>query len=120
MNMLSFGAVTSADACQRVFEQGQYVRTSDGFTGYIYEDSGDPEESRTYQIVICERDEERLVSASEVTLWVPKAGDEVVNAFGETGEFLHRYDVRTSVVKWKEFPLPQICLSASLEPICTD
>jgi hypothetical protein len=59
----------------RAFKVDQYVITPDGFTGYIYEDNGGPEESRPYHIAICEQNEERTVSASEVTLWVPKAGD---------------------------------------------
>ena len=99
----------------RLFESGQYVTTADGLTGYIHEDNGG-----VYQIVLCERDEERTVSAGEVTLWMPKAGDEVANAEGETGEFLHRYDERTSVVRWSEFPLPQIWLTSKLEPVWRD
>jgi hypothetical protein len=59
----------------RAFKVDQYVTTSDGLTGYIYEDNGSHEESGPYQIAICERDEERSVSASELTLWKSKPGD---------------------------------------------
>jgi hypothetical protein len=51
----------------QAFKTGQYVNTADGFTGYIYEDNGS-----NYQIAICERDEERNVLASELTLYTPK------------------------------------------------
>jgi hypothetical protein len=60
---------------ERAFKVDQYVTTSDGLTGDIYEDTGQHEEKRPYQIAICEHDEERWVSASDVTLWVPKLGD---------------------------------------------
>jgi hypothetical protein len=102
------------------FKVGQYVNTSDGFTAFIYADCGRREESRPYQIAICEHDEERSVSASELTLWVPKAGESVMDAHGEVGEFLHTYGDATSVVKWKSFPLPEIRLNSGLEPIWTD
>jgi hypothetical protein len=69
------GGLIQADCGTRAFKVDQYVNTSDGLTGYIYEDNGGDEESRPYQIAICEHDEERSVSASEVALWSPKAGD---------------------------------------------
>lgn len=55
---------------KRSFRVGQYVTTSDGLTGFIYDDDGGPEDGRPYEIAICERDEERFASASELTLWV--------------------------------------------------
>jgi hypothetical protein len=54
----------------RLFKVGQYATTTDGLTGFIFEDTGS-----AYNIAICEHDEERSVSASELTLWSPKAGD---------------------------------------------
>jgi hypothetical protein len=48
---------------------GRYVNTQDGLTAFIFE--GDREESPTYQVAICERDEERTASANELALWVP-------------------------------------------------
>jgi hypothetical protein len=65
---------SNTDSC-RAFNVGQYVTTPDGLTGYIFEDNGSYEDSRPYRIAICERDEERSVSASEVALWVPKADE---------------------------------------------
>jgi hypothetical protein len=59
----------------RAFKVDQYVKMSDGFTGYIYEDTGHREEASPYRVAICERDEERVLSASELTLWMPKAGE---------------------------------------------
>jgi hypothetical protein len=59
----------------RAFKVDQYVNTADGFTGYVYEDNGGHEESRPYRIAFCAQDEERNVSASELTLWAPKAGE---------------------------------------------
>jgi hypothetical protein len=59
----------------RAFAAGQYVTTQDGLTGYIYEDHGGPEEDYPYRIAICEHAEERSVSASRMTLWVPEPGD---------------------------------------------
>lgn len=58
----------------RLFKVDQYVNTLDGLTGYVYADNGSHEENRTYEVAICERDEERFCSASELSLWVPKAG----------------------------------------------
>jgi hypothetical protein len=60
----------------RAFKVDQYVSTSDGLTGYVYQDNGNHEENDPYQIAICERDEERCSSASELTLWTPKAGEQ--------------------------------------------
>ena len=114
------GGIIQADCRVRAFKVDQYVNTSDGFTGYIFEDNGNREENRPYQIAICERDEERCVSASELTLWSPKAGDPVVDSHGEVGEFLHTYGDDTSVVKWKSFPLPEIRFNTNLEPIWKD
>ena len=126
MNTLNLDPTTSDAAVfikgLRAFQPGQHVRTYDGLTGYIYEDNGAPDEDRPYQIAIYERDEERSVSASEVTLWVPNAGDRIVERSfedGEKGEFLHMYGDGTCVVKWDTFPLPQIVLCASLEPACS-
>jgi hypothetical protein len=116
------GAIIQADSV-RAFKPGQYVNTSDGFTAYVYDDNGLHEENRPYQVAICEHDEERCYSASELTMWIPKAGDGVVEANcgdGEIGQFLHTYGDDTSVVKWKSFPLPEIRLNSSLEPIWTD
>ena len=48
------------------FLTDQYVNTQDGLTAYIY---GKDDESRTYQIAICEHDEERNASESELTLY---------------------------------------------------
>lgn len=48
------------------FLTGQYVNTQDGLTAYIY---GQNDESLTYQIAICDHDEERSASASELTLY---------------------------------------------------
>jgi hypothetical protein len=103
----------------RTFKFGQYVNTSDGLTGYVFEDNGGDECNR-YKIAICRGDEERCYSASELTLWVPKAGEPIMDAHGEVGEFLHTYGEDTSVVKWQCFPLPEIRLNTGLEPIWTD
>jgi len=62
------GGIAQADSV-RAFKVDQYVNTADGFTGYIYDDNGDHEESGPYRIAICERDEERRCSASELILW---------------------------------------------------
>jgi hypothetical protein len=59
----------------RLFKVGQYVNTSDGFTAFVFSDSGNDEDGGPYQIAICERNEERSASASELTLWMPKPGD---------------------------------------------
>jgi hypothetical protein len=98
------------------FKIGQYVKTSDGLTGYVF--GGD--ECNPYQIAICSGDEERCYSASELSTWAPKAGEPVADAHGEVGECLHAYGVDTSVVKWKCFPLPEIRLNTGLEPIWAD
>jgi hypothetical protein len=66
---------TEADHAVRALKVDQYVNTTDGLTGYIFEDNGGYEDSRPYRIAICERDEERSVSASEVSLWIPEPGD---------------------------------------------
>jgi hypothetical protein len=68
------GGAIQADCGVRAFKVDQYV-TSNGLTGYVYDDNGGHEESRPYRIAFCERDEERNCSASELTLWVPKAGN---------------------------------------------
>jgi hypothetical protein len=112
MNTLNFDS-------SHAFKFGQYVNTSDGLTGYVFEDNGG-DECRPFQIAICRGDEERCYSASELTLWIPKAGEPVVDAQGEVGECLHAYGAATSVVKWKCFPLPEIRLNTGLEPIWAD
>jgi hypothetical protein len=104
----------------RAFKVGQYANTTDGLTGYIYEDNGGDDECRPYQVAICEHDEERCCSASELVLWSPKSGEPIVEANcedGEVGEYLHAYGDGTSVVKWKSFPLPEIRLNTSIEPV---
>jgi hypothetical protein len=114
------GGIIQADSI-RAFKPGQYVNTSDGLTGYVFWDNGGREEDRPFEIAICERDEERCCSVSELTLWVPKPGDSIVDCEdGEIGEFLHTYDDDTSVVKWKSFSIPEIRLNTTIEPIWRD
>lgn len=62
----------------RAFRPGQYAATRDGLTAFIYE--VDHEEN---QIAICERDEERTVSASELTNWSPQNGSRVTEIDNE-------------------------------------
>jgi hypothetical protein len=105
----------------RAFKPGDFVRVKEDGPAYVYEDSGSHEEKRSYQVVFCERDEERCCSASELTK--PKAGDRVAVRNcedDEAGEFLHAYGEGTSVVKWKSFPLPQIWSNTNLEPAFTE
>ncbi|MGY4501084.1 hypothetical protein ACVWYH_005015 [Bradyrhizobium sp. GM24.11] len=50
-----------------IFKLEQYVTTSDGSTAFIFgEDNG------AYKIALCDRDEERTASASELTRWAPR------------------------------------------------
>jgi hypothetical protein len=67
----------------RAFKVDQHVTPGDGNAGYVHGDNGGHEESRPYSIAICERDEERSCSASELVLWERKAGGKV-NLSGRT------------------------------------
>lgn len=99
------------------FEAGQYARTSDGFTAYIY--GRDYEEN---QIAICERDEERTASASELIPWVPQNGDRVAEADNEGSPVGTIVDagVEVSLVVWKGL-LSQVSFANSrLFPVWTD
>jgi hypothetical protein len=103
----------------RAFKTGQYVKTSDGFRGYIFGDSGDCEENQPYQIAICERGEERCVSASELALWSPKASERVIEANNEDcviGTVIDVFDECRALVKWQGFTRLQSWLYADLEP----
>jgi hypothetical protein len=106
----------------QAFGAGQYVRTSDGFTGMIIGDSDDHE---THEIMICERVEYRHIPASELRCWKPTPGEPIVSmAFedeAEVGVFLNTHgDGTFSFVQWKSFPLPQIMRSRDLEPVVRD
>jgi len=106
----------------RAFKAGQYVNTADGFTGYVFEDNGDNEDG-PYQVAICEHDEERRCSASELILWAPKAGDSVVEANSENGVqgiVVDIDDDGRSVVKWKCFLQTQTWFNTNLEPALND
>jgi hypothetical protein len=105
----------------RAFKTGQYVKTSDGFRGYIFGESGDREENRTYQVAICERDEERNVPASELTWWSPKASERVIEANNENcviGIVIDVFDECRALVKWQGFTRLQSWLYADLERAC--
>ena len=97
----------------RAFKTDQYVTTSDGFTAYIYGRD---------QIAICERDEERSVSASELTLWVPKVGERVTEAGNEDSPVGIIVDAgeENSLVVWTGFLRQVSWLNTGLEPAWTD
>jgi hypothetical protein len=105
--------MTNVAAGQGTFKTGQYVNTSDGFTGYIYEDNGE------YQIAICERDEERSVTASDLTRWSPRNGERVV----ETGNDNSLIGIvveagnEISEVVWKGLLRQVSFVNSCLEPV---
>jgi hypothetical protein len=99
------------------FKVDQYVNTSDGFIGYIFEDTGS-----AYRIAICERDEERDVSASELALWMPKAGrcvaeidneDSPVGIVVDAGEEI-------SLVVWRGLQRQVSWVNSCLQPVWID
>jgi hypothetical protein len=105
----------------RAFKTGQYVKTSDGFIGYIFGDSGDLEENKPYRVAICERNKERNISASELTLWSRKASERVVEANNENcviGIVIDVFDECRALVKWPGFTRLQSWPYADLETAC--
>lgn len=100
------------------FEAGQYVKTSDGFTAYIYH----REESRLYQVAICEHDEGRTASASDLTPWSPQNGERVVEADNEDsplGTIVEAGD-EASLVVWKNLRRQVSWVNSCLEPAWID
>jgi hypothetical protein len=101
----SFRGVTQVGI--RAFKAGQFAKTSDGFTAYIYGRD---------QIAICERDEERAASASELTTWSPQNGDRVVEAGGTATGIVVEVGVEESLVVWKGLLRQVSFLNTCLEP----
>jgi hypothetical protein len=95
------------------FKTGQYVTTSDGFTGFIYGHDGG-----RYEVAICEHDEERRCSASDLKPWVPKDGERVTEANNEhspTGTIIEAGE-ETSIVVWPPLRRQVEWCSRHLEP----
>jgi hypothetical protein len=91
---------------------GRYARTLEGIV-YIfgYEDN-------RYQTVRTDRDEERSVSASELTLWKPRNGErvkELGNDDGVTGTILEPGE-EISLVKWDCLLRQVSWVNSCLEP----
>jgi hypothetical protein len=101
----------------RLFKADQYVNTSDGLTGYIYEDSGSE-----YQIAICEHDEERCISASELMPWSPQNGDRVVEAGNEGSPVGIVVDAgeEISLVVWRGLQRQVSWVNSCLQPVWID
>jgi hypothetical protein len=103
----------------RAFATGKYVNTQDGLTAYIYDDNGKSEESRPYRVAICEHDEERSLSANELTLWTPKPGQrvtEIDNEDSPVGIVVEAGEDISQVV-WKNLRRQVPWVNSSLEPI---
>jgi hypothetical protein len=114
------GQVTSiiqAGRSVREFRGGQYANTSDGFTGFIYADNGGH-----YQVAICEHDEERRCSASELTPWTPKNGDRVVEADNDDSPIgtVVEAGEEISLVVWKGLMRQVSFVNSCLEPAWSD
>jgi hypothetical protein len=94
---------------------GQYViNTSDGLIGFIFADK----EGR-YEVAVCERDEERRYSASELIPWVPKAGERVTEINNEDGAIgiVVEAGETISLVKWDNLNRHVSWVNSSLEPV---
>jgi hypothetical protein len=89
-----------------------YVRTQDGI-GFIFGCEGD-----RYQVVSVERDEERSVSASDLTPWTPRKSDRVTEAGNEDSPigFVVYAGEGTSEVVWEGFIRQQTWLNKNLDP----
>jgi hypothetical protein len=102
----------------KAFKVGQYVNTSDGFTAFVYADCGSRVESNPYQIAICERDEERSATASELTPWSPQNGERVVEAGNESSPagIVVETGEEISQVVWKNLHRQVSWVNSCLEP----
>jgi hypothetical protein len=97
-------------------EAGQYARTSDGFTAYIY--GRDHEENH---VAICRHNEERTALANELTPWSPQNGERVVEAGNEGGlGIVVEAGDEESLVVWKGFLRQVSWLNTNLEPVWSD
>ena len=108
----------------RKFTVGQFVRiTADddtnGEVGIVYEDDGTDEHSDPYHVALYDDDaSEEWYSADEMTPWLPKVGERVVEAGvedDEGGTVLSIGNGRAKVL-WDSYPHAQDWPVAELEP----
>lgn len=110
----------------RPFAVGQWVRVTEpgefyGMVGFVFEDDGADLENQPFWLYLPEYDETDEVpfSASELTAWIPKTGERVV----EKGEGLEddygtvlRVDGDTVRILWDDIPAAQTFAIEDLEP----
>jgi hypothetical protein len=92
-----------------------------GRTGLLFDDNGNEEEDMPYRVALHGDETDENFSASELTLWSPKACDRVIEANNENcviGIVVDAFDGCTALVKWQGFNRVQDWLFKDLEPAC--
>jgi hypothetical protein len=124
MNAVHASSVEFAVSIRRLFRPGdvRIVGTRfDGRVGYLFDDNGNEEEDRPYRVALYGDETDENFSASELTLWSPKACDRVIEANNENcviGIVVDVFDGCAALVKWRGFNRLQGWLFKDLEPAC--
>jgi hypothetical protein len=126
MNAVHASSVEFAVSIRRLFRPDDVRITGtrfDGRIGFLFDDNGNDEEDKPYRVALYGDETDENFSASELTLWSPKASERVVEANNENcviGIVIDVFDECRALVKWPGFTRLQSWLYADLEPLVID